>query len=236
MYKPIIGIVGRIEKVDNNLYNRNVMSTTEDYRRAICLSQGIPILIMPTEIIEFCKFKEENFESEKLDEKVKNDIIRQIKLCDGILLPGGCKIFEYDKFICKFALDNDIPILGICLGMEIMASVDCNNEKVISKIANGVNHKKMDTFAHNINIDENSKLFSIVKSNKFQVNSRHICHITKTNKFEKVGFSDDNIIEAIELKNNRFAIGVQWHPESIYEKSIQAKRIFDEFIRVSSKK
>ena len=236
MSKPIIGIVGRIEKVDNNLYNRNVMSVTEDYRRAILLSQGIPILIMPTENIEFSKFKEENFQGEKIDEKIKQDIIKQINLCDGILMPGGCKIFEYDKFICKYALDNDIPLLGICLGMEIMASVDCDGEKTLDKINNGINHITMDTFVHNINIDENSKLFNIVKSKRFKVNSRHVCHITKTNKFEKVGYSDDNIIEAIELKENKFAIGVQWHPESIYEKSIEAKRIFDEFIRVSKEK
>ena len=134
MPKPIIGIVARIEKVDNPLYNRNVMSVIEDYRMAIINSNGIPMMIMPTEDIKFSKFKEEDYEKESLSDDIKNDLIKQIKLCDGILLPGGCKIFEYDKFICEYALENDIPLLGICLGMEIMAAVDCSNNKVIERI------------------------------------------------------------------------------------------------------
>ena len=52
--------------------------------------------------------------------------------------------------------------------------------------------------------------------------------------FDIVGISEDGIIEAIEYKNNRFALGVQWHPESIYEDSCEAKRIFDEFIKMSN--
>lgn len=231
MNKPIIGIVARIEKVDNPLYNRNVMSVIEDYRRAIILSDGIPMMIMPTEDVKFSKFKEENYISESLNESIKSDLIKQIKLCDGILLPGGCKIFEYDKFICKYALDNDIPLLGICLGMEIMAVVDSNNEKVIEKIDNGVNHKSLDTFVHNVKLDENSKLYNIVGSKEFRINSRHVCRVTKTNSFDIIGYSNDGIIEAIEYKKNKFAIGVQWHPESIYEETIESKRLFAEFIK-----
>lgn len=228
--KPIIGIVGRIEKVDNPLYNRNVMSVVEDYRRAICASGGIPIMIMPTENIEFSKFKEERFEEGNI---IKEDLIEQIKLCDGILLPGGCKIFEYDKFICEYALENNIPLLGICLGMEIMAAVDSKNEKTIEQIGND-NHRSLDTFVHKVKINKESYLYNIVGNEEFNVNSRHRCKVTKTNKFNKVGFSD-NILEAIEYNENKFAIGVQWHPESIYEKSLEAKKIFDEFVKQCSK-
>ena len=236
MPKPIIGIVARIEKVDNPLYNRNVMSVIEDYRRAIILSRGIPMMIMPTENIRFSKFKEENFKEEKLNDDIKSDLVKQMKLCDGILIPGGCKIFEYDKFICRYALENDIPLLGICLGMEIMATVDCEDDaRVIEKIDNGINHKSLDTFVHNVILEENSKLYKIVKNKVFKINSRHVCRITKTNKFDIVGISEDGIIEAIEYKNNRFALGVQWHPESIYEDSCEAKRIFDEFIKMSNR-
>lgn len=231
MNKPIIGIVARIEKVDNPLYNRNVMSVVEDYRRAIINFNGIPIMIMPTEDIKFSKFKEENYVSEKLNDDIKDDLVKQIKLCDGILIPGGCKIFEYDKFICKYAIEKDIPLLGICLGMEIMAAVDNCDTKVIEKINNGVNHKSLDTFVHNVRLEENSKLYNIVGNKEFKINSRHICRVTGTKDFDIVGYSDDGIIEAIEYKKNRFAIGIQWHPESIYEESIEAKKLFDEFIK-----
>ena len=231
MGKPIIGVVARIEKVDNPLYNRNVMSVIEDYRRAIILSGGIPVMIMPTEDIKFSKFKEENYISECLNENIKDDLIKQINLCDGILMPGGCKVFEYDKFICKYALDNDIPLLGICLGMQIMSIVDNNNINVVEKINNGVNHKSLDTFVHNVKLDENSNLFNIVGNKEFKINSRHVCNVTSIKNFDVVGYSNDGIIEAIEYKKNKFAIGVQWHPESIYDESIESQRLFTEFIK-----
>ncbi|MCI8309419.1 MAG: C26 family cysteine hydrolase domain-containing family [Clostridia bacterium] len=44
------------------------------------------------------------------------------------------------------------------------------------------------------------------------------------------------MIEAIELKENDFAIGVQWHPEMIIEESIEAQRLFDKFIEFSRSK
>ena len=50
------------------------------------------------------------------------------------------------------------------------------------------------------------------------------------------GYSDDGIIEAIELKENNFAIGVQWHPERIIDESVECRKIFDKFIEVSRRK
>ena len=232
MKKPIIGIVGRIEKVENPLYNRNVMSVVEDYRKAIIKSGGIPIVILPTEEIGFTRFKEDVIEEETMTEKVKADLVEQIKLCNGIILPGGCKIFEYDKFICKYALDNNIPILGICLGMEIMAAVDSKDEKVIDKINNGINHKSLDMFVHNVKLDDKSNLYNIVGNKEFKINSRHICNVLKTNKFDIVGYSEDGIIEAIENKANKFAIGVHWHPETIYEESVESKKLFNNFVEI----
>lgn len=46
------------------------------------------------------------------------------------------------------------------------------------------------------------------------------------------GYSEDGIVEAIELKENDFAIGVQWHPERIIDDSIECKKLFDKFIEV----
>ena len=49
------------------------------------------------------------------------------------------------------------------------------------------------------------------------------------------GYSEDGIIEAIELKKNKFAIGVQWHPEMIIDECVEANRLFDEFIKACKK-
>ena len=49
------------------------------------------------------------------------------------------------------------------------------------------------------------------------------------------GYSEDGIIEAIERKDKNFAIGVQWHPEIIYEESIEAQKIFKALVEESKK-
>src|SRR5574344_2159381 len=59
---------------------------------------GIPIMIIPN-----------------------SDIDKVLKLCDGLLLPGGVDVTSTDKYICEYAIKNDIPILGICLGMQVMS-------------------------------------------------------------------------------------------------------------------
>ena len=151
-------------------------------------------------------------------------------MCDGIIIPGGCKIYCYDKFIANYAIDNDIPVLGICLGMQILGAID-SEEQVVEKIAGELKHKSTEKFSHRVKIKKDSILYNIVGSENFLVNSRHRCSITKTNKFDIVGYSDDGIIDAIERKDKRFAIGVQWHPELIFEDSVESQKIFEKFIK-----
>ena len=101
-------------------------------------------------------------------------------------MPGGCKIYYYDKFIANYALDNNVPILGICLGMQILAAVDCEGEKVVEKIETGVNHQVKELFAHKLKIEQNSKLYEIVGEKEFVVNSKHRCNVLKTKEFNIV--------------------------------------------------
>ena len=107
-------------------------------------------------------------------------------MCDGLIIPGGCKIYCYDKFVAKYAIDNDIPVLGICLGMQTLAAIDCEDEKVIEKISNGNNHKSSEQFVHKVKISKDSVLYNIVQAEEFLVNSKHRCNVVKTNKFDIV--------------------------------------------------
>lgn len=190
---------------------------------------GIPLTILPTQNLEYLHYG--LTEDRELTDEEKDDLVEILKMCDGFILPGGCKIFHYDKFIANYALENNIPVLGICLGMQTLAAIDCESEKVIDLIENGVNHKIIDRYAHKVKISKDSFLYNIVGSEEFMVNSKHKCHVLKTNQFDVVGYSEDGIIEAIECKDKSFAIGVQWHPEIIIEDSKEALKIFQEFIR-----
>jgi CTP synthase (UTP-ammonia lyase) len=209
------------------------MHVEDGYRRSVLRSGGIPIVILPPQAVAYDFDNHENIP--KMTESEKEDLTETLKMCDGIIMPGGCRIFEYDKFVCKYALENNIPLLGICLGMQIMASVDCDPERTVELIDNGVAHQIKEKFAHKFKVDKNSFLYTIVQNEEFMVNSKHKCNVKKTNKFDIVGYSEDGIIEAIELKENTFAVGVQWHPECITDESVEARKLFDKFIEVCSK-
>lgn len=148
-----------------------------------------------------------------------------IKECHGIILPGGSNYHSIDLKIVNYLYDNNIPTLGICLGMQIM-SVAFNGK--LSHIENNL-HQSKEEYVHQVSIKENSKLATILKDKEIQVNSRHNEYITNTD-LDKVAYSKDGILEAVESKSKKFFIGIQWHPESI-EKDIYSKRLFDEFIK-----
>lgn len=177
-------VIGIVARKIDSIYkvNENVVKKINKYG-------GVPILILPTMDLEIV-----------------------LKLCDGIVMPGGSDIYDYDRFILRYAINNDIPILGICLGMQIM------EEKYLCKtntLHQGTTHK--------IITKKGSIIDRVIKNNL--VNSRHNECISNTSEYIVTAVSDDGVIEAIEKVDNKFNVGVQWHPEDLDD-----DLLFDEFI------
>ena len=137
--------------------------------------------------------------------------INILKLVDGIIAPGGDNVGKFDKDVFKYALDNDIPYLGICLGMQVMGELDKIDNHYLKE--------------HIICIKKDTLLYKIYNTDKLIVNSRHHDRVVKT-KYMVSAISSDNIIEAIEVMNKKFILGVQWHPEDMID-----SKIFDYFIK-----
>ena len=142
-------------------------------------------------------------------------------LCDVFILQGGKDYTDLEIEMVKYLYENNIPTLGICLGMQMMGVMNGN----LNLIGNN-SHQSKEKYVHEINIDKNSILYSILNEEKILVNSRHMECITNTS-LDIVGYSIDGIIEAIEDKSKKIFIGVQWHPESIMDDN--NKKIFDYF-------
>ena len=232
--KPLIGIVGRIEKEND----KSIIKINEDYRIAIVKSGGIPIIIIPTNSIKYGMLLCNN--SSILTEDEKNSLIEVVKLCDGIIMPGGTNWYQYDEIICKYAIDNNIPILGICLGMQILGNLKnfCGNKNSDKTIKNNthINHFKPKLeYVHDCIIEEGI-LKKILRVNRVKVNSRHKYNIKSDSLFKIEAYSEDRIIEAISIPGQKFALGVQWHPENMIEYDTSMKKIFDEFIKCAKKK
>ena len=194
--KPIIGIVTRLE---NNIHKIN-KSLIDNITKCGGLCLGI--------------INEERYSYEFLD-RDKLIIDNILKICDGFVIPGGSTESYLDKYIIDYATKNNIPILGICLGMQEMSSF-LDLEEVS-------NHNKSNRYVHKVNIDKNSLLYKIFKKDIY-VNSRHNYKIKNLNGYKVVGSCLD-VIEAIEKDDNTFNVGVQWHPEDI-----DNEELFDYFI------
>lgn len=148
-----------------------------------------------------------------------------IDFCDGIISPGGSKIYDIDYKLIRYLYEIDKPTLGICLGMQIMGKLF--NGKVRIEVKDG-KHCSEQEYVHHVAIKKDSLLYQIIKEEKIKVNSRHKKQIPYTN-LDCVAYSEDNVLEAIEDKNKKFFMGIQWHPESLID-DVYSNRLFNYFI------
>lgn len=225
--RPLIGILSRVEYPGNT--GKYVFNNP--YRERF-LKYDVDLMgILPPQSIDHTSTKYD--EQPDLTDRDKEMIIRQISICDGVILPGGFKTNKYDRFIVDYLIDNDIPTLGICLGMQQLSGYKkeiLENDKNESNI---VHSNEEGTATHEVELVKGTKLQNIIGKDKITVNSRHSYHIKPNDLFTNSSFAEDGYIESIELPNKKFVIGVQWHPEDIYDEN--AELLINTFIDVCKK-
>lgn len=224
--KSIIGIVGR---TGIHTLDRTSIQALDAYRRAVIKSGSVPITILPPQDVDY--YNSIPSELNKLSDEEKEILDTQLKLCDGIIMPGGTKRFEYDNYICDYCNKKNIPLLGICMGMQVMCNY--SNDNVNIKIEDD-SHYSLDEYKHKVKIDKDSKLFEILNEEEILVNSLHHYKVKNSGDYEIVATNKD-IIEAVEKRDNKFNIGLQWHPEKNYDIDLNSQKIFNAFIKSTKK-
>ncbi len=209
---PIIGLTGN--------YKNGECTLAEGYFTSILNAGGTPFIIPPFEDVD-C-------------------IINVLNTIDGLLLTGGGDInplflneepvkelhsinHKRDKselIIAKLAAERQIPILGICRGIQIMNAAfggslyqDIHTQKEGTCIKHDQDLDR-GYASHYVTLKEGSTISQIFKTDKLPVNSFHHQAIKEPAKgFQVSATSVDGVIEAMESTEYKSMIGVQWHPE-----------------------
>lgn len=229
---PIIGILTRSGVNENGTPIEYCMEST---RRAIIKAGGVPIMLTPPQDIDY--FTTKNSEFPVLTGMEKEMILYQVEQLDGLFIPGGDKITKYDYYVLEECLKRNIPILGVCLGMQMIANYKIDNFKLLD-VPNKELHYKEDYAApaHTVTIDKNSLLYKIIGREEIMVNSHHLRCVDYTKECNVVAKSSDGVIEAVELKDYDFCLGVQWHPEITISDDVNSKKIFACFMEKAKEK
>lgn len=180
--------------------------------------------------------------------------IKETLSCDGLLLPGGADIEpelygrereekcgkpnklrdDYEFLIYADFVKTEKPILCICRGFQLLNVANggtLHQDIADIKKCSHSDFLKRAKAIHDITITKDTKLFSIFSKTNTGVNSLH--HQAIENVGENLivsAVSEDGFVEAIELKEHPFCIGVQWHPEHMSKKDSLQQNIFNAFI------
>ena len=163
------------------------------------------------------------------------DVDELAQRIDALLLPGGDDFppptpyppeveftpaapekIVFDAALLARALARDIPVLGICYGMQLLAHARGGAllYHVPRDLPEAQEHQLGAPEArHEIQIASGTRLASILGA-RAKVNSRHHQGVaTPGEGLAACAHSADGLIEAIEAPAARFVLGVQWHPE-----------------------
>ena len=181
---------------------------------------------------------------------------------DGLILTGGGDIHPkfyndtwhptlknvdedrdaFEILLCFATLTAQIPILGICRGIQIMAvttggtlyqDITSDYPTIISPQSKvkGVDSE------HHITITQDSQLNKILGRRITKVNSAHHQAVkTPGDEFEITAATIEGIIETIEHTGDQFALGVQYHPERMTQFPVHRHKLFEAFIQAASEK
>lgn len=211
------------------------------YIRAIERSGGIPLLIP--------------FVKNRSNYSIYCDV------CDGFLFCGGGDItpvlfgedlltdkgstdISTDLFQLSFMehiLDTDIPILGICRGMQILnvALGGTIYQDISLKPSPSLQHmqssEKRSDVSHQVVFQDDSLLYNILGNTAYTNSFHHQSIHALGNGLTVTGSTSDLVIEAVESTSHPFRVGVQWHPECLYDTVTNMNRLFFTFIEAAQK-
>ncbi|HKO37948.1 MAG TPA: gamma-glutamyl-gamma-aminobutyrate hydrolase family protein [Solirubrobacterales bacterium] len=217
---PAVGICAGVERVSWGVWDGyEVTLAPRAYVRCVQRAGGVAIVLPP-------------------DPSAVEDPDILLDRVDALMLAGGADVDpssygaephpetkgtwpDRDRFeiaLARRALERDMPVLGICRGMQLLnVALGGTLVQHLPEATGSESHRTVaGTFSeHHVRLDPDSLACSAAGVEGFVVWSHHHQGVDQLGEGLKVsGWSlEDELPEAIELPGKRFALGVIWHPE-----------------------
>ncbi len=233
--EPLIGITVNYQNDDHVARNcglgvagQDFNYIAEDYVTSVERAGGVPLLIPQS-----CR---------------REALTALLEKLDGVVLSGGHDVDpalygekdlycgtvskerdDQDLFVARYALRRDLPLLAICRGIQILnVALGGTLFQDVEKQAGAFCHRDAvrprNEGWHTVSLAEGSRLRKIFGKPEICVNSYHHQAVrTPGTGASIVSRASDGVPEAIEIADKRFAVGVQWHPEMMYDSEEQLK-------------
>lgn len=233
MRKPIIGITCSVNWKDER------QQQNETYIQAVLKAGGVPVLLPAVS-------------SEAV-------IMEHAQFIDGLIVSGGPdmdpKYFgeqpvpelgvvnpamdASESVLIRRILELDKPLLGICRGEQVLNVVSGGTlyqdlRRALPDVLKHGQDQPRWFPSHSVRIVPDTKLAEILQAEELPVNSFHHQAVARVAPgFVATAYAPDGVIEAIESQNHRFVIGVQWHPEGMWNQTDNYDALFAAFIQAA---
>jgi len=213
--------------------------TFSDYSQAILYAGGAPVIVPAAQN--------------------RKSLSRVLDSVQGLILSGGPDVHpkrygeepmaglgEVDEALdsmelmaAGLALERDIPILGICRGIQVLniALGGTLYQDIPSQMPDSICHtpktdKAVNT--HTVRVEVKSRLRRILGKPEIWVNGKHHQAVKDPAPGLVVtARARDGVIEAVEHPGKPYVIGVQWHPEGTWRDDPFSKKLFRSFLRAA---
>jgi putative glutamine amidotransferase len=153
---------------------------------------------------------------------------------EGSRYPSSERL-EVEQALMQGFLERDKPVLGICNGMQMLACL--HGGRMVHEVRKAGSHildHDNRNAIHSVEIVPGTMLSRILGTTRLDVNSRHQEAVVETSdRAVTSARADDGVIEAIEIPDRRFAIGVQWHPEAFAMQDHPCNSLFGAFVQAT---
>ncbi|NBK96427.1 MAG: gamma-glutamyl-gamma-aminobutyrate hydrolase family protein [Erysipelotrichia bacterium] len=179
-----------------------------------------------------------------------------LEICGGFLLTGGHDVSPYiyqsekkpwcakccelrdemERYLLTKAVEKNKSVLGICRGIQFMNACyggTLYQDLEVEYSSNVDHHMKppYDRVVHQFSIQKDTPLFAMIQKETMGVNSYHHQAINKLSPyFQAMAVSEDGLIEGIYMPDQKFVLGVQWHPEFSYKTDDCNKKLIQAFV------